>query len=144
LTLTGTSEDPRLTTTVRARRLAIDRARLGSLRMHLRYDDGLARLELVAKPRFGQLELRGQIPGDVDIARGRIDWSARDDRHLVSLDLCRLDLEELRRTLDGQLPALDEAELGGLVSLGLRGSGSLAEPHLSLALRSDELVHRDV
>jgi autotransporter translocation and assembly factor TamB len=146
LSLAGTPKHPRVDATLRARRLRIDRTSLGSLFARGSLDGAGARLWLVAKPSFAQIELRARVPAIVDLVRGEFEWMADDDQHLVSLDVRSLDLARLRATLGVKLPALaqalEQAQLDGIVSLSLRGAGSLGSPRLAAALRAGTLRHR--
>jgi len=151
LAVAGTPEQPRIASAIRVRELVVDRAQLGSVLVRARYDhqgdlQG-AGLELDYKSGFAQVELRGHLPATLDLARGQADWSPATYDHLVSLDLRALDLRALRATLGPKLPALDERlaelELDGLLSLSVRGAGSIEAPELQLALRGLGLRHRD-
>ena len=147
LSLAGTTAQPRVDARVLARRLVIDRTKLGSLLARGSLDDSGVGLELTAKPGFAQLDLRARVPLVLDLRRGQLDWSSEREGHLVSLDVRALELDQLRATLGPKLPMLaellDRAQLEGLVSLSLRGSGSLANPRLAAALRAGDLRHRE-
>jgi autotransporter translocation and assembly factor TamB len=146
LSLAGTPERPRVDATIRARRLLIDRTRLGSLFARGSFDERGVGLWLVAKPGFAEVDLRARVPATIDLARGTFAWMRDDDQHRISLDVRGLELERLRTTLGAKLPALEQvleqAQLQGIVSLSLRGTGKLANPRLAAALRAGDLRHR--
>lgn len=147
LSLAGTPERPRASAQVLARKLAIDRVELGSLLARGSLDDSGAGLQLTLKPGFGQLELRARLPATLDLRHGTFEWAREAEGHLLSLDLVALDLEQLHAALGPKLPALDaafaQAPLGGLISLSVRASGSLASPRVAAALRAGNLSHAD-
>src|SRR5690606_24011019 len=111
LAIGGTVEQPRMHAMVRARDLTLDRTELGSMLLRASFDDDGLGIDLDAKPGFTQIELHAQVPVDLDLARGRLDWSPATDGHLVSLDVRAFDLDALQATLGPKLPDL-EAALG--------------------------------
>lgn len=147
LSLAGTAEQPRVDALLLARRLRIDRTELGSLLARGSFDASGLGLELTAKPGFAQLELRARVPVRIDRLGGELEWMPDDDRHLISFDVRALELDRLRATLGPKLPALERAlaaaQLEGLVSLSLRGAGSLDAPRLAAAVRAGDLQHRE-
>jgi autotransporter translocation and assembly factor TamB len=139
LAVAGTPEQPRIAALIHASELALDDAPLGSLVARAGLDERGASLELGLRLGFAQADLRARAPMSLDLAAARFEWARDSEEHLVSLDLRELDLAALAASLGPSLPALDEAlaatDLTGLVSLSVRGSGSVVEPRASVAVR---------
>lgn len=136
LVLTGDlHRGPRLAGDWRGRALAVERVPLGDLDVTLRHRDGRLRTHLELQRSGGRARLDGQVPLELDLARGRFAWHRARDHHAELVVEC-VDLGAQLATV------APDAEVDGRIAARLELSGPATAPEIAAGIRVEGLRHR--